>query len=317
MTTTLSQVDADIEALFRAGRTCEQIVNAGFAPASIGQVLTRNGWKPDQSGRTHAPPAGTASPRPLTSRSSMVDPSKPYVASLRADQIFADPAYQRPLDLPRVRKMAAAYDPTLLGVVDVSDRGPAHSPRYAVINGQHRRALVLRADPDGLATHLVCNVHRGLTVEQEAALFYDIDRTTRRLSTWDRWNARRAAGDPMIAEIAAVCEQFDLRGLRRAGRRLHRLHRRPGETPQAGRCGPGPLDPARAPRRLRPELVGIRRAPARRHGPGPAVLRRRLERGQAGRGPEQDLTAAAPRAGRVAAWRSSRAASGTSSGRSW
>lgn len=139
------------------------------------------------------------------------DRPMPYIAALRAGDLTVDHSYQRDLDRARVRKMAEEWDPTMLGVLDVADRGPNASPRYALINGQHRHATALQADPRGEDTPLVCNVHRGLTVADEATLFHQIDATTRRLTSWDHWRARRAAGNQVVAEIEAAAA---MRGLR-------------------------------------------------------------------------------------------------------
>lgn len=138
-------------------------------------------------------PAGLGPDRPM-----------PYIAALRAGDLAVDHTYQRDLDQARVRQMVEAWDPTMLGVLDISDRGPDASPRYAIINGQHRHAAAVGADPRGKDAPLVCNVHRGLTVAEEAGLFHELDATTRRLTSWDRWHARRAAGDPVVADIERI-----------------------------------------------------------------------------------------------------------------
>jgi phage FluMu gp28-like protein len=63
-----------------------------------------------------------------------------YIAAVTVDEIFADPTYQRLCDVTRVRKMAHTWDRRLAGILEVSDRGDDASPRYAVIDGQHRWA---------------------------------------------------------------------------------------------------------------------------------------------------------------------------------
>ncbi|NDK91434.1 hypothetical protein GYA93_17885 [Gordonia desulfuricans] len=140
-----------------------------------------------------------------------------YVTALPVSQLFTDPAYQRELDTNRARFMSQTWDPRLVGVIDVADRGPdTHhlSPRYAVINGQHRwKAAVLR-DPQ---MSLACNVHTGLTVEEEAKLFWDSDRRTKSLSTWDRWKARRQAGDQVVVEVERIAASLGLRVEQSAG----------------------------------------------------------------------------------------------------
>ncbi|WP_143545770.1 DUF6551 family protein [Rhodococcus sp. 14-2470-1a] len=121
--------------------------------------------------------------------------------------LFVDHTYQRECDTKRVRKIAAEWDPRLAGVLDVSDRGDDAQPRYAIINGQHRWAAAGMRDPDA---HLVVNVHTGLDVAGEAQLFDEIDRKTKPLSTWDRWRARKAAGDSEVTVIEEAVAQLGL-----------------------------------------------------------------------------------------------------------
>lgn len=131
-----------------------------------------------------------------------------YVAPIRVDEIFADPTYQRTLDVTRARKMAATWDRRLAGILEVSDRGDSHTPRYAIMDGQHRWAAAqFLVDPP----LLVANVHEGLTVADEAALFDKLNRQRKQTSPWDHWRARRAAGDQMILAIETTADKAGLR----------------------------------------------------------------------------------------------------------
>lgn len=136
-------------------------------------------------------------------------PAGPYVAVLAVDELLVDHTYQRPLDLGRVRRMADVFDRRLLGLLDVSDRGPGAGPvnRYAIVNGQHRAAAAARR---GL-THVACNVHEGLDVAAEAQLMAKLDATTKKLSGHDTWRARRAAGDPVVTDVERIATHHGLR----------------------------------------------------------------------------------------------------------
>lgn len=120
-----------------------------------------------------------------------------YVTAVDVADVFADPTYQRPLDAARARKIAEAWDRRLAGILEVSDRGDTTTPRYAVVDGQHRWAAAQHA---GIGV-MVANVHTGLTLADEAKLFDRLNRERRRITTWDHWNARKAAGDPDVASI--------------------------------------------------------------------------------------------------------------------
>lgn len=131
--------------------------------------------------------------------------AQPYVAALRAADLFADRAYQRDLDTTRVDHMSDAFDRTLLGVLEVSARVDG---RYAIIDGQHRWGVVRKVCGD--EEHLVCQVHTGLTPGEEARLFLEIDTGRRGLTWWDRWRARRGQGDPNVLAIDEVLKRHGL-----------------------------------------------------------------------------------------------------------
>ncbi|MCZ2837164.1 DUF6551 family protein [Modestobacter sp. VKM Ac-2985] len=132
----------------------------------------------------------------------------PYVAVLRLNELFVDHTYQRPLDEARVRRMATAWDPRLLGLLDVSDRGTDTEPvnRYAIVNGQHRAALAALV---GL-THVACNIHDGLDVPAEAQLMATLDATTKKLSGFEKWRARRGAGDQAVQQVEDIAARHGL-----------------------------------------------------------------------------------------------------------
>lgn len=127
-------------------------------------------------------------------------PSDVYVTVVAPADVFADPSYQRAVDMGRARTMAATWDRKLAGIIEVSDRGEI-APRYAVIDGQHRWVAAGLLDEP---TALVANVHTGLTVADEAALFDKLNRQRRQTGTFDHWRARRIAGDPTVVGIEQI-----------------------------------------------------------------------------------------------------------------
>lgn len=129
-------------------------------------------------------------------------PGEPYIAALPVDGLFVDPAYQRDLDDARVQRMVRAYNPALVGIVEVSHR-PGQG--YAILDGQHRWA----ATRDHLfettdSPHIACRVHVGLTVDDEAKLYHQLNTTRKQLTGWDRWKARRSSGDENVTAIEAI-----------------------------------------------------------------------------------------------------------------
>lgn len=138
-----------------------------------------------------------------------------YPMALDVGEIFADATYQRILDVTRARSMAATWDRRLAGVIEVSDRGEDASPRYAIIDGQHRWAAAKCLSP---APVLVANVHEGLSLADEAALFDKLNRQRKQTTTWDHWRARRAAGDERVLAIEELAIKHGMRVHEQSGK---------------------------------------------------------------------------------------------------
>lgn len=126
----------------------------------------------------------------------------PYIVALPVTALFADHTYQRELDEHRVQKMAKAFKIALVGIIEVSQRT---DDAYAILDGQHRWATVRDVTfLDPRTHHVACRVHTGLTRAEEAALYHELNTTRRQLTGWDRWLARRGAGDPKVAQVEAT-----------------------------------------------------------------------------------------------------------------
>ncbi len=135
--------------------------------------------------------------------------AEPYITALPASALFADHTYQRELDEHRVVKMAANFRIALVGILEVSDRG---ADLYAILDGQHRWAMIRdRSFADAREPHIACRVHRDLTVDQEAKLYHELNTTRKQLTGWDRWLARRGAGDPVVRDIEMLLDSHGLR----------------------------------------------------------------------------------------------------------
>lgn len=152
-----------------------------------------------------------AKPMPIAPPDVRVDAAQlqaaTYVAVLSVVELFVDRSYQRPLDDVRVKRMADAWEPRMLGILDVSDRGPDLVPRYAIVDGQQRWTAAGRRG----VQYVACNVHEGLTVADEARLMYDLDRAKKKLSGWDQWRARRGAGDLTVGTVERIAARHGLR----------------------------------------------------------------------------------------------------------
>lgn len=129
----------------------------------------------------------------------------PFIAAVDTAALFVDRSYQRALDEARVRRMARNYSLALVGILEVSARDDG---TYAILDGQHRWALVMT---DGInMSHVPCRIHTGLTLPAEAELYHKLNTTRTALRPWDKWLARRAAGDQTVRQIEATLAAHDL-----------------------------------------------------------------------------------------------------------
>lgn len=118
--------------------------------------------------------------------------------------------YQRPLDLARIQKYAETFDPSRLEIIDVAflDDGT-----YEVVDGQHRVELVKLV---GYTEPLLCKITIGLSYEQRAQRFVDLNKERKRPSALDVFWARHEAGDAAARDIRSIVESEGFRIARSA-----------------------------------------------------------------------------------------------------
>lgn len=147
---------------------------------------------------------------PDTEQHNELDPTaQVYLDAVPARKMWIDRNYQRDLDEVHARRIANAWNPRKVGALHVSDRGEDRGiDRYAVVDGQHRWAAAMIKDPNLV---LVANVHVGLSPRDEAQLFHELHSTTKHLSPWDVWKARRGSGDADVLAIEAIVEKAGMR----------------------------------------------------------------------------------------------------------
>jgi hypothetical protein len=112
----------------------------------------------------------------------------PEVRPVRIGDTVIDVTVQRKLDNARVNEMIAKFNREAVGVITLNRR---NNGKYYVVDGQHRRELLIR---QGLEDDTVtANVYDGLTRQQEAFLFTLLN-ATKRPSPVDIFRARLVAG---------------------------------------------------------------------------------------------------------------------------
>jgi hypothetical protein len=131
---------------------------------------------------------------------------------LRVDQITIDTRYQRELDQKRAAAMAKSIDMDRIGVPVVARRPDG---KYVVLDGQHRISALNQA---GLGTQqILCEVHEGLNLIEEAALFLKLNGGRTAVRTYDKWRAELVAKVPVALEIHKIVTDAGLRITKNTG----------------------------------------------------------------------------------------------------
>jgi hypothetical protein len=112
-----------------------------------------------------------------------------------------DPIYQRDVVQARVDKLVRTWRDSDVGVITVSTR----DGRLWIVDGQHRYLAALEL---GKASELVlCRVHEGLSVEQEAELFASLN-DQRAPTAYDRFKAGLVYGDRIAVGVEKATQHY-------------------------------------------------------------------------------------------------------------
>lgn len=126
-------------------------------------------------------------------------PLQPTFYPLNVDDLhLAD--YQRGLKKSRSKRMAEQYDPDIFGIVLVSYR----EGKYWIVDGQHR---VECCRMRGIKT-VLCQVLEGLTYEEEASKFYEVNNSRVRLTANHKFNARVERKDADALSIVRALNRY-------------------------------------------------------------------------------------------------------------
>jgi len=119
--------------------------------------------------------------------------------------VKVDYRYQRPTDEKRVEFMAANYDPMRVGVPVLSMRADG-SLWY--IDGAHRGAAIVKAGQGD--TPILCLVHEGLTVEEEAGWFVILNGDRVAVDVMSKYRARLIKKEPVAVDIHGIAKSKGL-----------------------------------------------------------------------------------------------------------
>jgi len=120
--------------------------------------------------------------------------------------ILSDPAYQRTVDMSRVRLIVANFNKDLVNPAKVSFRGG----KYYVFDGQHTlAALKLKNNNEDLMVD--CKVYTGLSQADEAILFSQQNGISRTVESIAKFKALYASGDIDIREFHDLTNKSGVR----------------------------------------------------------------------------------------------------------
>lgn len=124
---------------------------------------------------------------------------------IRVGYLKVDPAYQRDLNMARAKLMALNWSDEKSGNPQVSRRMDGS---YYLIDGQHRRAACELAN--GPDKKLACKVHHGLTLAEEAEIFYATNKDVVKPRPTDNFRAALVAGHMAETQVNNVLAELNL-----------------------------------------------------------------------------------------------------------
>ncbi len=122
------------------------------------------------------------------------------------DSLEVDPTYQRDFVPSRAKAMSVKLDWARFGVPVVSRRADG---KCYVIDAQHRVAAAKIAGEGSRS--VMCEVHCGLTMPDEAGLFLDLNAGRKAVSAFDRYRARMVNKEPIAVAFTEVVESCGLK----------------------------------------------------------------------------------------------------------
>jgi len=101
-----------------------------------------------------------------------------------------------------VRKTAATFDPTLVGTLDVSERG--HGASFAIMDGQGRFETMKLVGK----TQAYAAIYTGLDVQAEAAFFLHKNMNRKAIHPYHIYQAKLTAQDPVAIAVGEITQQY-------------------------------------------------------------------------------------------------------------
>lgn len=123
---------------------------------------------------------------------------------VRLDQMKVNPQAQRAFDQSWADELAKDFDPDKMGFISVSLR----DGWYYIVDGQHRRGAAIAYL--GSDQQVQCHVFEGLTSEQEAQLFLDLNRQKKQ-GAMSKYKVALTAGWSAECDVDRITRSLGLR----------------------------------------------------------------------------------------------------------
>jgi hypothetical protein len=109
--------------------------------------------------------------------------------------------YQRACNIERAYGYVEKFNPNLFEAIHVSYR----DGQYWVVDGQHRLIMAKKMG----YKYILCQIHKGMTYEEEAKMFDELNgtETSKPTTIHARINARLEYSDPATVEIKRIVEE--------------------------------------------------------------------------------------------------------------
>ena len=128
---------------------------------------------------------------------------------LGVNELEIDRRVQRSgLDRAKVERMLRDWNPAAIGVITVSHRttGAKGDPgTFVIVDGQHRWETKRRLTDN--AGTIPCRIFEGLTVQEEAQMFLDLN-ATNQVRLIDKFKVRLTREDPAAVEISGILSAY-------------------------------------------------------------------------------------------------------------
>jgi len=123
---------------------------------------------------------------------------------MKIEELNFDGVYQRKVSVDKVRNIVRQFDIGVVGALIVSKREDGN---YYVIDGQHRISAMKLLNIESI----MCVIHEGLTIADEARLFKKCNNTRKQPSAIDNFRADLIAKNPITLEINKIVEENGFR----------------------------------------------------------------------------------------------------------